>query len=100
MGYNSWDPAQFSNDLLGIKAKYGRKLTLCTGVQSNGFCSWPETTEDQIRAEVRRTMDLYAPGGAFCFMGNILGPVGDEGTATRNAWIQDEYDKYKYNYYK
>ena len=99
MGYNAWDPAQFSNDLMGIKAKYDRKLTICTGVQGNGFCSWPETTEEEIRAEVRRVMDLYAPGGAYCFSGRILGPFGDENTAKRNAWIEDEYEKNKFNYY-
>jgi len=99
MGYNSWDPAQSVNDLSAIKEKYGRKLTLCTGIQSNGFCSWPETTEEQIRAEVRRVMDLYAPDGGYCFMGNILGPKGDEATAERNRWIQDEYEKNKFNYY-
>jgi len=99
MGYNAWDPAQFSNNLLAIKEKYGRRLTICTGVQSNGFCAWPETTEDEIRAEVRRVMDLYAPGGAFCFMGHILGSPGDEETAKRNGWINDEYEKNKFNYY-
>ena len=99
MGYNAWDPAQSVNDLLGIKEKYGRRLTLCTGVAGNGFCSWPETTEEQIRAEVRRVMDLYAPGGAYCFMGGILGSIGDEKTKERNGWIQDEYEKNKYNYY-
>ena len=99
MGFNSWDPAQSSNDLLGIKEKYGRRLTICTGVQSNGFCSWPETTEVQIREEVRRVMDLYSPGGAYCFIGGILGPIGDKETEKRNKWIQDEYEKNKFNYY-
>ena len=99
MGFNSWDPAQFSNDLLGIKHKYDRKLTICTGIQSNGFCAWAETKEDAIRAEVRRVMDLLAPGGAFCFMGHILGSPGDEETARRNEWITDEYEKNKFNYY-
>jgi len=99
MGYNAWDPAQNSNDLLGIKARYGRKLTICSGVQGNGFCSWPGTTEEEVRAEVRRVMDLYAPGGAYCFNGNILGPPGDEETAKRNGWIKDEYEKNKFNYY-
>ena len=99
MGYNSWDPAQDSNDLLGIKERYNGKLTICTGVQSNGFCSWPETTEEQVRTEVRRVMDLYAPGGAYSFSGHILGPVGDAATAERNEWIRDEYEKNKYNYY-
>ena len=99
MGYCSWDPAQPSNDLMAIKKKYGRRLTICTGVQGGGFCSWPETTEEQIRAEVRRVMDLYAPGGGYCFTGGILGPAGDEETARRNGWIQDEYEKNKYKYY-
>ena len=99
MGYVAWDPAQSSNDLLGIKAKYGPRLTLCTGIEGNGFCSWPDTTEEQIRAEVRRVMDLYAPGGGYCFSGRILGPVGDEETEKRNSWIRDEYEKNKYNYY-
>ena len=99
MGYNSWDPAQSSNDLLAIKAKYGRKLTICSGIEGNGFCSWPETTEEEIRAEVRRVMDLYAPGGAYCFGGHILGAPGDAEIAKRNGWIQDEYEKNKYNYY-
>jgi len=99
MGYNAWDPVQSSNDILGIKKKYGRSLTLMTGITSNGFCSWPETTEEQIRAEVRKVMDMYAPGGGYCFMGGILGPFGDQETANRNAWIQDEYEKNKFNYY-
>ena len=99
MGYCCWDPAQDSNDLLGIKEKYRRKLTICTGLQGNGFCSWPETTEEEIRAEVRRVMDLYAPGGSYCFSGGILGPLGDEESEKRNGWIKDEYEKNKYKYY-
>jgi len=99
MGYNAWEPAQHSNDILGIKEKYGRKLMIGTGVQSNGFVSWPETTEEQVRAEVRRVMDLYAPGGGYCFAGGILGPLGDEETAKRNEWISDEYEKNKFKYY-
>jgi len=99
MGYSAWDPAQSSNNLLGIKAKYGRKLTICTGIEGNGFCSWPETTEEEIRAEVRRVMDLYAPDGGYCFCGGILGPADDEETAKRNGWIKDEYEKNKYKYY-
>ena len=99
MGYNVWSPVQDSNDLVGIRERTGGKLTLCGGVSGNGFCSWPETTEEQVRAEVRRVLDLYAPGGSFCFSGGILGRVGDEKTAERNGWIQDEYEKNKFNYY-
>ncbi|MCL2126518.1 MAG: veratrol--corrinoid protein metyltransferase [Oscillospiraceae bacterium] len=99
MGFDSWDPAQSSNDLLGIKERFKGRLTICTGVESNGFCSYPETTEEEIRAEVRRVMDLYAPGGGYCFMGGILGRPGDEEIAKRNGWIRDEYEKNKFKYY-
>jgi hypothetical protein len=99
MGFNAWEPAQVSNDLLGIKAKYGRKLAFCTGVHSSSVLSWPEITEERLRAEVRRVMDLYAPGGGYAFLGNLMGPPGDEVTAQRNVWIRDEYEKNKFNYY-
>ena len=99
MGFNSWDPAQVSNDLVGIKATYGRKLAICGGFPSNGFVSWPETTEEQIRAEVRRVLDELAPGGGYSFGGAIMGAPGDPVTAERNAWIQDEYEKNKFKYY-
>jgi len=99
MGFNAWEPAQVSNDLLGIKAKYGRKLAIGTGVHSSSVLSWPEITEERIRAEVRRVMDLYAPGGGYEFLGNLMGPPGDELTTQRNEWIRDEYEKNKFKYY-
>jgi len=99
MGFNAWEPAQTSNDLLGIKKKYGRTLAFCTGVHSASVLSWPEITEERIREEVRRVMDLYAPGGGYAFLGNLMGPPGDEATAQRNKWIRDEYEKNKFKYY-
>ncbi|MCL2126091.1 MAG: hypothetical protein FWH33_08925 [Oscillospiraceae bacterium] len=99
MGYDAWG-AQESNDVVGIIKRFGGRLTVSAGVSSNGFCSWPETTEEQVRAEVRRVLDLYAPVGSYCFSGGVLGAVGDESARERNGWIQDEYEKNKYNYYK
>jgi hypothetical protein len=62
--------------------------------QQNGLCSYPETTEEQIRAEVRRVIETYAPGGAYAFCGIILGHAEDAETNRRNEWIADEYQKF------
>jgi len=100
MGFDAWNPAQPTfNDLPGLKAQYGRGLVICGGFESNGFCALPETTEEEVRAEVRRVMDELAPGGGFAFGGHILGALDSEESIKRNGWIQDEYQKLKYSYY-
>jgi len=100
MGFNAWNPAQPTyNDLPAVKAEFGNKLSICGGFESNGFVSWPTTTEEEVRAEVKRTMDTLAPGGAFAFSGFIMGKFGDPVVAERQSWINDEYEKLKYSYY-
>ena len=98
-GFDAWDPAQRSNDLRGIKWRYDNKFCIMGGMENNGFISWPETTEEQIRAEVRMVMDELAPGGAFGFGGMVMGAFDNEESNKRSAWIRDEYEKNKYNYY-
>jgi len=101
MGFDAWNPAQPTyNDLPAIKAKYGNRLAICGGFESNGFCALPETTEEQVRAEVRRVMDELAPGGGFAFGAFILGAMDNPETQMRNGWIQDEFEKIKYDYYR
>jgi len=97
MGYHAWEPAQSSNDLVGIKKKYGNKLMICSGIDSRPFLSHLEATEEQCRAAVKKRFDEMAPGGGFAFAGGALGedPVAKE----RSAWIMDEYEKLKATYY-
>ena len=100
MGFNGWNPAQPRfNDLPAIKREYGRKLVICGAFENNGMVSWPQTTEEEIRAEVRRIMDELAPGGGFAFGGGVLGHPENPMVVERNAWITDEYEKNKFNYY-
>jgi len=98
MGFNAWNPAEPCSDLLAIKSEFGRRIAICGGFDGNGKVSWPETTEEEIRAYVREVMDTFAPGGGFAFGGHVLGNQSDE-AKQRNAWIQDEYEKNKFNYY-
>ena len=100
MGFSAWNPAQPRfNNLPAIKAKYGRRLAICGGFESNGIVSWPETTEEEVRAYVREVMDTLAPGGGYAFRCNILGAPDNQSVKQRNDWINDEYEKNKFNYY-
>jgi hypothetical protein len=100
MGFNGWNPAQPThNDLPAIKAKYGRKLALVGCFESNGWVTWPQTTEEEIRAEVRRVCDLLAPDGGFAFAGFVMGLPDDPVCNERNGWIRDEFENIRYNYY-
>ena len=99
MGFNSWNPAQPCNDLVGIKKTYGRKLAIVGGFAGNGFVSWPETTEEEIRAYVRQVLDELAPGGGYSFGGAIMGVPDDPITTERNGWIRDEFELNRYKYY-
>jgi len=98
MGFNAWNPAEPGNDLLAIKAKFP-KFAICGGFANNGPATFPETPEEEVRAYVKEALDLYAPGGAFAFLGVIMGPPEDAETARRQAWINDEFEKIRYSYY-
>jgi hypothetical protein len=99
MGFNGWNPAEPQNDLVAIKEQFKGKLAICGGFDGNGFVSWPNTTEDEIRAYVRDRLDTLAPGGGYAFGGGIMGPPGDETVAQRRGWITDEFEKLRYSYY-
>jgi uroporphyrinogen-III decarboxylase len=99
MGFNSWGPAQRSNDLAAIKREYDSKFIISGGFENNGFVSWPETTQEEVRAEVRHVMDELAPGGGFAFGGFIMGGPEYSDVNLRNEWIRDEYEKNKFKYY-
>ena len=97
MGFNAWDPAQTSNDLVGIKKKFGNRLLICGGFEMKSFLPHLEATEEQIRGAVKATMDALAPGGGYAFLGG--GPGGDPVSQQRSVWILDEYEKLKGTYY-
>ena len=78
LGICGWDPAQPVNDLLGIKAKYGRKLAIIGGWDSTGPATWPDSSEELLLEELERYVDKLAPGGGFCFAASVMGGTFDE----------------------
>lgn len=99
-GAQIWQTAQCMNDILGIKEKYGDKLCIHGGWDSTGVCSMTNATEEDIRAEVRRCIDTYAPGGNYILFPIIIGDPNDPYTAQRREWCRDEIEKYGRNFYK
>ena len=95
-----WNPAQVSNDLVGIKKKYGNKLVLNGCWDSQGPAGWAGASEEFIRSEVRRVIDTYAVDGGFCFWASVYGPSDDQEAKDRAGWITDEYNKYGRTFYK
>ena len=64
IGIDAVNPLNISNDMAWIKREYGDKITLMGGID-NQRIDRADTPEEEIRAEVRRAMDAYAPGGRY-----------------------------------
>jgi len=95
-----WNPAQVTNDLVGIKKKYGNKLVLNGCWDSQGPAGWPDAPEELVRQAVRDCIDTYAPGGGFCFWASVYGPKDDPAVYNKALWVTDEFNKYGRTFYK
>jgi uroporphyrinogen decarboxylase len=65
LGIDAIDPLQIKNPLRQLKDKYQDRVTFAGGYDNQGVYDKPGVTEDEIRAETKRTMDELAPGGSF-----------------------------------
>ncbi len=99
MGFNGWDPAQESNDLDAIKAKYGKSFLICGGFSSRPFLPHIEISEEEVRRMVKELLDRLAPGGGYAFQGGGA-MTGDPVAVQRAEWVTDEFEKRKFDYYK
>ncbi len=67
MGVDILNPIQTSagkmSDLEELKARWGDRLTFCGGVDTQRIL--PTGTPDEVRAEVRRVIEILGPGGGY-----------------------------------
>jgi hypothetical protein len=98
-GVGCWNPAQTSNDLVGIKKKYGNKLVISGGWDAHGALAEHGVSENTVKQSVCDTIDKLAAGGGYIFCGGYLGRAGDEQTAVKNRWIAEAVAEYGANYY-
>jgi len=99
MGVWFWEPAQSTNDLLALKAKYGRRLAVCEGFEVR-FLS-DDLNEEEVRAMYRARIDEMAPGGGYCifdFHPEALGSWAPR-EVELFTWTWDEFNKIRYSYY-
>ncbi|MDR0491023.1 MAG: veratrol--corrinoid protein metyltransferase [Oscillospiraceae bacterium] len=99
-GVGSWNPAQTSNDLAGIKKKYGNSLVICGGWDIVGVLAEGDVTEETVKESVRNSIDALAAGGGYAFCGSFLGAMDDELTIRRNKWIAEAVFEYGRAYYR
>ncbi|NLP36057.1 MAG: veratrol--corrinoid protein metyltransferase [Firmicutes bacterium] len=99
-GVVSWNPAQTCNDVLAIKKKYGNKLVIIGAWDARGELANEDVSEEVVKESVYRTIDKYAPGGAYVFSGGFLGSPNDEKTQIKNRWIAEAAEQYCRDFYK
>ena len=58
------EKAYWHENIDGILEQYGDKITVMGGI-NNQMIDMPESTEEQIRGEVRRAMDAYGHKGRY-----------------------------------
>lgn len=98
MGVSIWQPAQVSNDLAGLKKKYGNSLILNGGWDSQGPAGLPGASEEVVRQSARTAIDSFAEGGGYVFWD--LSPVGQSADMLQKIeWVEDEARKYGRAYY-
>jgi hypothetical protein len=100
LGINMWNPAQVTNDLVGIKKRLGNKMILTGCWDSQGPPGWHGAPEEVVRQAVRDCIDTYAPGGGFCFWASVYGALDDPRAKNHAFWVTDEYNKYGRTFYK
>jgi hypothetical protein len=95
-GVKGWDPAQTDNDLVAVKKI--NDISILGGYDfvppSDGVVN-----EELVRQSARDTINKYAPGGRYAFLGQIMTESGDPNGITWNAWLMDEVRRLADNYY-
>ena len=92
MGIDSIQPLQYCNEVEDLKALYGDKILLSGGFNTQEVLERPGAAEDEIRMEVRRTLDTLAPQGGYCALVPI---ISDK---VRNI-VVNEVEKYGKSFY-
>lgn len=65
LGIDAIDPLQATNPLREMKDKHQHHVTFVGGYDTLNVFDRAGVTEEEIRAETRRTLDLLAPGGSY-----------------------------------
>jgi len=94
MGIDILNPIQTSagkmSNLEELKARWGDRLTFCGGVDTHRIL--PTGTPDEVRAEVRRVIEILGPGGGY--MVSSVHTVMDDVPAENILAMVDAVEEY------
>lgn len=96
MGVESLYPIQPSNDIVAIQKKYGDRVVINGGFDSQGPAGRDDASEETIREEARRMANTYAVnGGYICLplIGNGQFVTPEQGI--RMGWESDRLSRRK-----
>jgi len=71
-GYEAWTSVQASNDISTILEKYGDRLAIIGGYDTNGRPGAADASEEEVRTEVRRCFEEYGKYKGYVFWGVII----------------------------
>ncbi|MCI6435100.1 MAG: uroporphyrinogen decarboxylase (URO-D), partial [Clostridiales bacterium] len=63
LGIDIWQGVINTNDIVGLQKRLNGRMTLMGGIDS--IIDRPDSTEEEIRTEVRKVCETYGPGGHF-----------------------------------
>ena len=98
LGIETWNPAQPCNDLVGIKEKYGDRLTIEGGWDGVKYDTIDDL--DALREALVEYVDTLAPGGHFAYAAVTGGFPSDPMTKKRMDVVMDVYMTYAFDWYK
>jgi len=92
MGVSIWQGALPQNNISGIIEQYGKSITIMGGIDAS-IVDRADSTEDEIRSEVRRACRDYGPRGSFI---PCMTPGGPNSCLYPRIqpYITDEIDRY------
>jgi len=88
IGADMWNPCQPCNDLAALKKKFIGKITFIGGIDSQFVLTRPDLTTGEVRAEVRKKIDMMASRGGY-----IAGP--SHGVPYRQDIVDAMHDEIK-----
>lgn len=101
LGIDAIDPVMPLNDIQKMKDMFEHRVGIAGGLDVQGVIDNTTSTADDVRAEVRRCIDEYAPGGGYmlyCASVNIRDPRQWEPDGIFGAML-DEVSTYGKDYY-
>ena len=91
LGIDVWQGVLPQNDIKRLQAQLAGRMTLMGGIDA-AVVDRPDSTEEEIRADVRKACESFGPGGHFipCITYGAPGTIYPQG----DRFIDDEIDRY------